>query len=171
MDSEPKFWKFRNLWVLYNGHTEFLFKNLAWKRTDGLDHQNKCSDGHGLKYRIPGPSVLQKALVNTNLSNGSSIPKYASFSYLKASSFLGILTFASLTHTPKSLRAFKRRSEMFIALCFLGKCVVLKMRVFRLQSRLSNACSLSWNSQMPASSKSQSWSLCTFSLLFLASRI
>ena len=31
----------------YDGHTDFLFKNLAQKWTDG----------HGLKYRILGPSL------------------------------------------------------------------------------------------------------------------
>ena len=42
----------------HDEHTDFLFKNLARNWTDGLDHQNKCTDRHGPKYEILGPSLL-----------------------------------------------------------------------------------------------------------------
>ena len=48
----------------------------------------------------------------------------------------GNSAFWSLGHTPKSMRAIKRRSEMFAAICFSGKCIVPKMRIFRHQLRI-----------------------------------
>ena len=53
--------------------------------------------------------------------------------FIIANSFLplGILLFTFLGHTPKSVRAFKRLSEILVVVCFSGKCIISKMRLFR----------------------------------------
>ena len=47
---------------------------------------------------------------------------------------LGIVPYAFLGHTSKSIRAFKSLPEVSLAIHFLGECIVLKIHVFRRQS-------------------------------------
>ena len=134
-----------------NFHMSSYFR-AAWIAIFGQWYAQRF-ESQRLPFSALANTSLMQSLVNTGLSSVGSIPKYAILSHCRGSSLSGILPSAFLGNSPKSLRAFKSCRKYLQQCVFGGNASSPRCRFSDSNLALSDACSLSWSSQLSGLSK------------------